>query len=269
MELIGDGVVPFSENFEGSFPPPDWDATDVNGNNGKWYKKTGTSAYGVGQACAYFNNFNYDEKGTYDRLITKSVDLTGAIFGLLQFDVAYADRGSPANSDTLAVYVSADCGTTYNLIYIKGGTGLATAPPLPNSTFVPSAAQWRTDSIDLTGYIGQKLLFAFENRGYHGQALYLDNVNINVFTGMNENTDNTFTIWPNPNRGAFVVTFEKSNLYSNIGIQTMEGKTVYTAKIDPALKQISLDLSSYPQGVYTLQLNGDGVRSNGKLVMVK
>ncbi|NQY06008.1 MAG: hypothetical protein HRT68_07425, partial [Flavobacteriaceae bacterium] len=60
----------------------------------------------------------------------------------------------------------------------KTGADLATAP---NTTaqFIPENDQWRTESIDLSPYIGNgNVQIKFRNINDYGQTLYLDNINI-------------------------------------------------------------------------------------------
>jgi len=66
----------------------------------------------------------------------------------LSFDVAYA-RYSQTFSDSVAVFSQTSCNGPLTLIYLKGGTDLATAGDNTNA-FIPSATEWRKDSVDIT-----------------------------------------------------------------------------------------------------------------------
>ena len=69
--------------------------------------------------------------------------------------------------------------TTWNTVYFKGDTDLATAPDFSSAPFVPMASEWRTDSIDMTSYLGADFLsIAFRNHGNWSQMLYVDNINL-------------------------------------------------------------------------------------------
>lgn len=93
----------------------------------------------------------------------------------MKFDVAYA-RYSQDYYDTLAVLVSSDCGQTYQEVYVKGYTDLATSADTA-AFYIPGSNQWRTDSVDLTAYLNQsELKIVFQNRGHYGNCLYLDNI---------------------------------------------------------------------------------------------
>lgn len=171
-------VLPLQEGFSGlTFPPSNWLIDNPDGSY-TWERAINVGGFGNSTSCTAFDNYTNDLTGTRDGLWTPKYDLTNAINPTLNFDVAYA-RYSPSYSDTLAVFVSTDCGLTYNQIYLKGGTDLATAPDDTTGIFIPTATQWRTESINLSSYIGSPSLFViFENRNYYGQKLYLDNINL-------------------------------------------------------------------------------------------
>lgn len=269
IRVLSNGLLPFSEAFEVAFPPADWQSTDINANNGKWNKKSGSSAYGVGQACAFFNNFVYNENGNFDRLITQPVDLTNAQLGILKFDVAYAANTNGAKSDTLAVYVSIDCGNTYTLLYEKGGSTLATAPSNGATTFIPTPAQWRTDSIDVSAYIGQQVLFAFENKGFNGQAIYLDNVNVNVFTSFNQIDEDAMQLYPNPSAGIMNVNLGSTHHFDEYKIYSANGKLVLEKPISHNVYQLHINIPDLSLGLYTLQLVGNGNVKNLPFEIIK
>ena len=76
--------------------------------------------------------------------------------------------------------MSDDCGKTFTTVYAKDSTILATTGDTTN-TFIPSATQWRTDTVSLTSYLGSSdVEIAFDNVGHYGQNIYVDNVNIHI-----------------------------------------------------------------------------------------
>jgi len=174
-------ALPLVEGFQPvTFPPANWQNYDA-GNDGLRWARSGT----VGKASTasmYYDNYNLDAAGTRDEMRAPKYNFAGFSVIKMYFDVAYAryDPALPQYSDTLAIMVSSDCGLTWNQAYIKGGSTLATtATNYTASIFVPTAAQWRTDTVYLNSYAGQgNVMVAFQNRGYYGQGLYIDNVNI-------------------------------------------------------------------------------------------
>jgi photosystem II stability/assembly factor-like uncharacterized protein len=186
------------QNFEGSFPPVAW-AIDNPGQDGQWGLSTQAGGYGNTMQSAIFDNYNYHSQGKSDDL---RVNLSGTSLqanGMLRFDVAYARWGG-ANSDTLEILVSADCGLSFQKVYRKGGTELSTTSGDVQVLFVPNPEEWRTDSVDLSDFAGtEKLLVAFRNKGHYGNALYIDNVQLGSPMSVRENSAKpSLRTWPNP-----------------------------------------------------------------------
>ena len=180
VTVSGITALPLSEGFQGSaFPPTGWMLDDKFQDSVIWKRKTGTGGFGSSTACTYFDNYNLNVRGARDGLWSPKYDFSSVTSATLSFDVAYA-RYDAIYSDTLEVLVSTNCGVSWTSIYIKGGTTLATAPDYTANIFTPTSAQWRTDQIVVTAQTaGQSnVMFAFVNRGHYGQALYLDNINL-------------------------------------------------------------------------------------------
>ncbi|HXC03891.1 MAG TPA: PKD domain-containing protein, partial [Bacteroidia bacterium] len=173
--------LPLSEGFEASvFPPANWQNYDAGNDGFVWqhYTNTGRNS----NACMYFNDYINDATGRNDEMRTPKYDLSAYTNVRLTFDVAYA-RYDATYSDSLAVVVSSDCGQTFTVVYLKGGTGLATAPDQKNTAFIPAAAQWRNDTVNLNAFAGMgNVMVGFRNIGHNGQDIYVDNINI---TGAN------------------------------------------------------------------------------------
>lgn len=169
--------LPLSEGFEGTQDPPaGWKNIDNSTQGVAWSKTSLAGGYGNSSASMLFDNYSWNNPGEKDELITKRLNLTGATNAKLYFDVAY--QVFSGYSDTLSVLVSTDCGATFTTVYKKGGTVLSTAGSGGNN-FVPTAAQWRTDTVNLNAYIGNSsVLIAFQNMNGYGNKLYLDNINI-------------------------------------------------------------------------------------------
>ena len=169
--------LPLQEGFQlATFPPANWQNYDGAGDN-LIYKRSAT----VGKASTasmYYDNYNLNAAGTRDEMRTPKYDFSSFTQAKLFFDIAYSQYNN-VYSDSLAVLISTDCGLTYTQLYLKGGQSLATAPNDSTAIFTPTAAQWRTDTVSLNAYVGMSnIMVSFQNRGYYGQAMYIDNINI-------------------------------------------------------------------------------------------
>jgi PKD repeat protein/photosystem II stability/assembly factor-like uncharacterized protein len=175
-------AIPVTEDVEGVlFPPAEWNNID-GGSDGKMWTRTGqASGFGNGSGSMLFANYTLDSFGARDEVITKRYDLNGYGNYQLKFDVAHQLYSTnPFYLDSLSVLVSADCGANYSSIYVKPGTTLATVPGT-GGYFTPTAAQWRTDSIDITPYSGENIQLSFMNHGHYGNNIYVDNIKIEGF----------------------------------------------------------------------------------------
>lgn len=179
VTVSGPSALPFFEGFQATqFLPSGWSPNNLWNDNLYWSRATGVGGFGTSTACATFDNFNLNAPGDRDEMRSPKFSFANVATARLRFDVAYA-RYDAVFSDSMEVKVSTNCGTTWTSIYIKGGTQLATAPDA-GSFYIPTATQWRRDTIDIsTITAGQNnVMFSFINRGHYGQPIYLDNINL-------------------------------------------------------------------------------------------
>jgi len=176
-------ALPLTEGFSGTtFPPTGWTIINENLGDTTWRR---SATYGVTPTAGnsmWFDNFNVNDIGNSDEMRTPKLNFTGLSSAQLTFSVAYAAYNA-TYVDGLEVGISTDCGTTWNTVYSKSGSTIGTTNlPTANAQttiFLPTATQWRTETIDLTTYIGQNgVILAFRNIAGYGNALYVDNINI-------------------------------------------------------------------------------------------
>lgn len=174
--------LPLEEDFEAddTFPSTNGLRTLSVGGDALTWELGNISAFGVGNRTAVIDNYSNDLRGTLDAILTPVYDFTNVTGATLTFDIAYAPYDGTF-FDSLVVLVSSDCGGLYDeAIYLNGNTGMATAP---NSTaaFVPTATQWRTETIPLDAFDGvSDFSIAFLNLAGFGNRIFIDNININV-----------------------------------------------------------------------------------------
>lgn len=181
--IINTGVsYPFYEDFEAEeFPPPGWGINNPNGDR-TWQRRTPVGGNDPSIASALVYNFNGGlGSGQIDDFITPNIDLSGAVNPLFSFKVAY--KQVPEHIETLKVFISTDCGETYNItpIFNKAGSELATiiSPPFGYGDFVPeNTSDWRLESIDLTLYADQEIVLKFESTHNGYENVYIDDVRI-------------------------------------------------------------------------------------------
>jgi photosystem II stability/assembly factor-like uncharacterized protein len=253
-----------SEGFEGAFIPSGWSINNPN-NDTQWSVSSAAGGYGNSTKSAIFDNYNNDSQGSSDDLIVNLNPSGLTSYPYIKFDVAYARWGS-GYSDTLEVLVSTDCGQTYQSLYLKGGTDLATSPDF-QEFFTPTSTQWRTDSIELSNFSNETdLQIAFRNIGRYGNVLYLDNINLGNSASVNEIKILSPQIYPNPLRAGETLSIQLSGDYSVLIID--QKGSIVQRELASNLSCIKLsDIIS--QGVYSIQIQTNTKIWNKPLIILK
>jgi len=169
--------IPFSEGFENiTFPPAGWSQFTNSSNNLKWEKTTLASSGGAGSIK--FDNFNSNEPGKYSDIRTPLLDATDTDSLSLSFSLAAA-LFDQQTTDTLEIWVSSDCGGSFQRVWRKFGSELATRPGSTTTEYIPSSNEWRLETVDLSAFKGfEKVIISFRNINNYGNNIYLDDINI-------------------------------------------------------------------------------------------
>ncbi len=215
-----------------------------------------------------------------DRLITPAVNLSGLTQAYLMFKHAYAQYEA-ALSDSLIIYVSADCGQTWARVFSGGdnGTGnFATRPPMTQKFTPAGDAEWCGGSygspcngIDLSAWAGQpNVRIAFEAVSTLGNNIYLDDIRITNVLAAGEalQDEPQLSVFPNPSDGHVTLGWKNLSGKFHLRLNNLQGKTVYS--IDIQLTEgnyLSLDVSALPAGMYLMDLVGDSQVVSRKLIL--
>ncbi|MEI6817209.1 MAG: choice-of-anchor V domain-containing protein [Bacteroidota bacterium] len=262
------GITPnYIQGFESTtFPPAGWSIVNPDSST-TWGQST--AGYHNGNASAHMNNYYYSSPGEKDDLISPNFNVSSTVSPQLSFYVAYAMYTSNT-PETLSVFISTDCGATWTSIYSKYGTTLQTAPST-TSEFVPTASQWRKDSISLSAYTTfQNVIFKFENTTENGNDLYLDDINITASTTgipIIANNVTNVTVFPNPTNNKLNVLFALNN-QENVSIKMYD---IYGEMINSFINQplekgnhsYRFELNDYAAGIYFLNI------TSGESITVK
>ncbi len=170
--------------------------------------------------------------GTIHSLITPNIDLTGnsgAMF--VSFDIAHAQRSSTA-SEEMKIFISNDCGATWNQRVVKSGTALATNGGAVVSSFTPSASQWRKENVLIAPNLVStgKIMVKIEITSNNGNTTYIDNLRIYTLLGTNEEValNNNIKLYPNPLTAETGISFDlKTPETVSVKIFDLAGKTVF------------------------------------------
>ena len=274
--IAGTGVgspVPVEENFESGFLPVSWQAQNPNFDR-TWQHTSAAGANGR-SSSVFMDNFSGMAsmvRGRRDGLLTDEYDFNGANIPYITFSVAYARRNN-TSKDSLIVYSSLDCGSSWTKIWEKSGEQLATAPDM-NVSFVPDMSQWREELIWVNLLSGHsKVKFMFENVSDFGNNLYLDDFKVNLTpAALHDHAASngiSLDVYPNPTDGNFnlAVALMRASGFE-LEIYHASGKLVEKKYFDDAREWIgNYALSYMPDGLYVIRVRSGGISRYRKVLV--
>ena len=241
------------EEFEGeSFPPTCWDL--ISNSDVTWSHVTQSDGNSVA-SCSYTTD-NQDEK-----LITPRINLSGFNTPTLGFKVGtnytYVCTDNPDETCNLHVLVSTDGGSNWS------------APIFDLCNYTDEGYETWTLMpfvVDLSSYAGQsnvKLMFNYV--GFDGCQIMFDNVNILDLTGVNEISEASVNVYPNPANNTLYVN-ATSNI-SKIEVFNTLGQKVMTVSAND--NHAKLNTSNLSKGMYMLKLHTDKGVVNQKFTIAR
>lgn len=158
---------------------------------------------------------------------------------------------------TLAAF-SDVCSNSAAFAFTQGSPagGTYTVNGNETATFDPAAANIGANAI----------VYTFtDNNNCSGTAS--GTINVNDCSGISENTQDLFLVYPNPTSTFVVVSGDKTAQIKSVSLFDATGRLVMHV-LNPEIQK-PLDLSSYSTGVYTLVLSGDDFSENLKINILK
>lgn len=257
---------PFDVN---GMPPPGW--TIINPDNQRtWVPRTVTGSSGSSTLTAYIDNNAYNANGQEDTLETLFIDLTSATSASFSFDLAKAQYSS-SFSDKFRVDISKDCGATFTQIYFKEGLDLSTVTGYQTSSWSPTtASHWRTETIDLSDYLGESVQFRLVNINGYGNSTFVDNINVSGSLGVNNEDFSNVTMYPNPASSEVFINLN-SSVQSNVSIElynSLGQRLQYISENEMAGKtQGVLNVTEYATGIYFVKIKSGDATAIKKLIV--
>ncbi len=172
---------------------------------------------------------------------------------LLDFYVAYAQYSTEV--DRLDVMYSTNCGTSWTSVWNQAGATLATAPPT-TARFVPTQAQWKLVTVDLSAVPATAML-ALRATSNYGNSLYVDDVTLRpgtVSAVANSAAAQAATLAPNPATAQTLLSFELARP-SVVRVEIVDalGRIVATPAAGPlsaGSQQVTIGTAALPTGLY-------------------
>jgi len=206
--------------------------------------------------------------GKRDRLISPPFNLQGLNGAWLEFYHAYAKKYDPL-TDSLIIYVSDDCGLNWEVAYADGedGSGNFATQPQTNDFWPQTSSDWCGNgwgasciSVDLSSWAGQaNVQLAFETYSAIGNPLFIDNITISQYLGMENVTKEVqeLLVYPNPAGDRFTVVLPESGEFRNLEIKNSLGQFVLRKTLSAKDKFIEIQVpQSWSKGLYFLQIEG-------------
>lgn len=260
-------TVGYWENFENPATFSDYLVFNREGNNSQWQYAAGAGYHSSGSAKL---NNHKNMNGDIDELITPPFNLTGAGTVYLNF---YYSAGSYSVStanikDELKIYVSTNCGQSWNLRQTISGVNLANAGYYSNAYTPSSPTQWIGKSVMIpASYHTDNVRFKFEYRtNGRGNNIYLDDIYISGHpVGVDDPAASTaalMLIYPNPAREQATVVLQlESAAVVQLSLCDVMGRTLqvlHHGTLPAAESSFEVPVQRLPSGVYyiTLQQNG-------------
>lgn len=266
-------ALPFQDDFEASTVPGEIWSTMDGGNDGT-FTLSNAAAFSGSHSVKLTNHGAME--GTVDELITTTMDLSGLeISPVLSFRYAFRQRNS-SNDDELRVYMSGDCGRTWNLRAILGAaSSLSTVPPGWGSFTPTTPEQWGYREVDnfLPGLLGSDVRFKFRFISDGGSNFWLDDVNVNGSSvgleGM-EQLVPSGVVMPNPAREEAVLVLPvreagrlQVDLLDPLGRAVTNVRDAYTPAGE--LRE-PIPMSTLASGVYLVRIRQHGAERTLRLV---
>jgi PKD repeat protein len=270
------GNLPFLETFENYTNlsnTPNWEV--VNPSDFIQFE-VGTTGLSSAKS-AYLNNYNSNGSQT-DELISAAVDLSSITSAAtLSFRFSYRKKAT-ANFESLKVFLSSDCGVTWQQRKTLTGSQLSTL--VLSSPWIPSTPEdWTTVHMTnvTSAYWVDNFRYKFKFEGNGGNNIYLDNINIyagspsdNVVAGIDETPQmNGVNLYPNPADEEVTLSFTSINTQAiTVAIQDVFGKTIQTHKVlaQNGSNLVFLDTQKLASGTYFVSLLNGGIPVTIKFV---
>lgn len=253
---------PFKADFDDpGFPYTGFIVNNPDGAIG--WEQTESTAF-TGSGSLYMNNYNYSGIGQVDEFTLPGINISQLAKGGLSFFVSYAPYGLNSGfADTLEILVSGDCGITFDQVYKKYGTDLATAPATTAEFFPRGTYDWRKEWVDLSTYFESTfLVIQFRHTSNYENNLFLDRIRVEkIFSLSNEEelaAGRKLYAFVNP-AGSIDVSFEGfSQATGELVLTDVQGRELFRTDVSAAItnQSVSIPAQELSAGVYFLQLLG-------------
>ena len=276
--------LPHVENFEGTtFPPAGWVLNRAGDAYSVWDIDNTVAQAGINSMFAFNTVLLFDNSGRREEILSPVVNLQSMPNPGVSFDVSYNyHRYTPPYlvtttdfADTLEVYISTDCGDSFQRIYKKGGADLATfSQPIVNALNLntifgtPADSNWRMESIDLTPYAGSgEAIVKFSYVSALGGFINIDNVRFHNTLGVPEVSQSSkMEVYPNPAKD-WVTIDAGTEVIKDVVVMDLAGRIVQEVGGTGSAGKVLLNTSSLVPGYYMIKSRTDKSVNTSKVLV--
>lgn len=249
--------IPFVENFETvTFDDDRW-LVD-NPDAGITWDTISIEGPMWSTVSAYMSFYTYSPRNDQQDAITSPLLTLDAAptASTLRFDRFYTFFHQNFG-DSLRILVSTDCGTSWQTVFYKGGTELASHPATGGNRWPLSVDEWLTDYVDLSAFAGENIIIRFLTTNRRGNHFLLDNIWVwsgEEPLGTKGPMNDGLLLYPNPGRDDFRFAGWEDGMRFRLTVTDLQGRTVRSGTLDGP----NLSLSGLPSGLYLIRLEDDG-----------
>jgi hypothetical protein len=246
-------------------------------HNGTYPNQTplGSDGYNSIYAWNYF-----DTVGTVSNYFLEKADFTGFQKAQMTFTHAYRQYdlgGGSLTNDMVEVQASTDCGTTWNTVWGKSGTALATVAAVAGSSpgYGPtSAADWVNDTVNLNTYANQNNVWLrFHSTSDWGDNAFIDQINItrSQALGINDvaNVGN-ISVYPSPANDNLSLELNviQSAAFDITIINTLGEvvKNVSNGDLGAGAHKMDVNVSDLAAGIYNVVISSNNQKTLKRFV---
>lgn len=177
---------------------------------------------------APLNSFNFAYRFGVE---TPGLDMT-KISGdpIISFMISYARRDDKVQ-DFIRIYVSQDCGATWQQVMQRNSAGLSTFSGFGTGVIPQNTDDWKRIDYSLTAFKNSqnlKIRIVVESGG--GNPVYIDNINLSQYFTSSPTLEKPLdvVIFPNPSNGNFTIQMAslQTNSHTKISITDVNGREI-------------------------------------------
>lgn len=274
--------IPLFEGFEDTTTIKKWLFERIGDDYTNFSLDNTVAKTGVNSVFAFNTILYFDNAGRKAEFLSPVLNLSVTNTPNMTFDMAYNyQQYTPpyftANvdfTDTLEILISTDCGNTFQSLYKKWGSQLATFstpiinPLNINSCFInPADSNWRNETIDLSNFkTATDAVLKFSYISGLGGCIQIDNINFSTYPlSVTKQFDDLIKIYPNPANDYVKIKIE-DNAINSVKIIDMSGRVLIETNLASIINNnYIINTEKLIDGNYILEIKSEKGTKTEKL----